>query len=160
MKTLQLLRETLHREVGENHGMRSFQAAGFQPVRPENRSNNLENICGFDDTGGGLAVSTGKPRVPRSEERPGAAHSRRDHSALRVGGEPGQPRSTLSLEYVALAPKCTQHQHTVAEYIALAPEVFAAFPLVVEFLSHTLVVCAAPAHVVDHIAQAPTRCTA
>ena len=30
--------------------MRSFQAAGFQPVRPENRTNNLENICGLDDT--------------------------------------------------------------------------------------------------------------
>ena len=30
--------------------MRSLQAAGFQPVRPENRTNNLENICGLDDT--------------------------------------------------------------------------------------------------------------
>ena len=26
----------------------------------------------------GLAVSSGKPRVPHCEERPGAAHSRRD----------------------------------------------------------------------------------
>ena len=30
--------------------MRSFQTAGFQPVRPQNRTNNLENICGLDDT--------------------------------------------------------------------------------------------------------------
>ena len=29
--------------------MRSFQAAGFQPVRPQNRTNNFENICGLDD---------------------------------------------------------------------------------------------------------------
>ena len=32
---------------GENHGMRSFQEDGFQPVRPQNRTNNPENICGL-----------------------------------------------------------------------------------------------------------------
>ena len=30
--------------------MRSFQAAGFQPVRPQDRTNNLEKICGLDGT--------------------------------------------------------------------------------------------------------------
>ena len=30
--------------------MRSFQEARFQPVRHEKRTNNFENICGFDDT--------------------------------------------------------------------------------------------------------------
>ena len=40
----------------------------------------------------GLAVSPGKPRVPHCEERPGAAHSRRDQMYLWVGGEPGKPR--------------------------------------------------------------------
>ena len=39
--------------------------------------------------GCGLAVSPGKPRVPYCEERPCAAHSRRDtKGVLRVGGEP------------------------------------------------------------------------
>ena len=31
---------------------------------------------------GGLAVSPGKPRVPHCEERPGAAHSRRDPACV------------------------------------------------------------------------------
>ena len=39
-----------HREVGENHGIRPFQAAGLQPVRQEDPTNNLENICSLDDT--------------------------------------------------------------------------------------------------------------
>ena len=42
-------RWSLRAKVGENHGMRSFQAAGFQPARPENRTCNLENICGLED---------------------------------------------------------------------------------------------------------------
>ena len=83
------------------------------------------------------------------------AHSRTDHVCVA-----GQPRSTLSLEYTALAPKCTHHQHTVSECVALASEVYAAFAPVVEFRPHTPVAYAAPAHVVDHIALAPTVYTA
>ena len=64
--------------VGENHGMRSFQAAGFQPVRPKNRTNNLENICGLDDTDGednadelgesGDMGARPQPRKPSTQE--------------------------------------------------------------------------------------------
>ena len=41
----------------------------------------------------GVAVSPGKPRVPHCEERPGAAHSRRDQ--MWVAGfavSPGKPQ--------------------------------------------------------------------
>ena len=40
----------------------------------------------------GLAVSPGKPRVPHCEERPGAAHSRRDPECALVDGKPGENR--------------------------------------------------------------------
>ena len=42
----------------------------------------------------GFAVSPGKPRVPYCEERPCAAHSRRDHRCVVVGGEPGKTAPT------------------------------------------------------------------
>ena len=58
--------------------MRSFQTAGCQPVRPENPTNNLENICGLDNTddednADGLGESGGmrarpQPRKPSSDE--------------------------------------------------------------------------------------------
>ena len=42
----------------------------------------------------GLAVSPRKQRVPHCEERPGAAHSRRDQIVLWVGGEPRKTAPT------------------------------------------------------------------
>ena len=57
--------------------MRPFQAAGLQPVRPGG-SNNLENICGLDDTddednadeleeSGGM-IARAQPRKPSTDE--------------------------------------------------------------------------------------------
>ena len=41
----------------------------------------------------GFAVSPGKPRVPYCEERPGAAHSRRDQMCVAgFAVSPGKPR--------------------------------------------------------------------
>ena len=63
-------------EVGENHGMRPFQAARLQPVRPEDPTINLENICGLDDTddntdelreSGGTRARP-QPRKPSTDE--------------------------------------------------------------------------------------------
>ena len=39
----------------------------------------------------GLAVSPGKPRVPYCEERPGAAHSRRDQKGPKCNRAPQAP---------------------------------------------------------------------
>ena len=63
---------------GEKHGMRPFQAAGLQPVRPKDPTNNLENICGLDDTddedvadelgeSGGMRARP-RPRTPSTQE--------------------------------------------------------------------------------------------
>ena len=59
----------------------------------------------------GLAVSPGKPRVPRCEEKPGAAHSRRDQACA--------PR----LVYAALRQslRLAQQHCTAASYVAPAP---------------------------------------
>ena len=43
----------------------------------------------------GLAVSPGKLRVPYCEERPCAAHSRRDQMCVGVGGEPGKTATVI-----------------------------------------------------------------
>ena len=39
-----------HWWVGESHGMRSFQAAGFQPVRPEISTNSNLEATDVEDT--------------------------------------------------------------------------------------------------------------
>ena len=38
VKAIGLRSNHKHRDVGENHGMRPFQAAGLQPVRPDKQS--------------------------------------------------------------------------------------------------------------------------
>ena len=53
----------------------------------------------------GLAVSPGKPRVPYCEERPGAAHSRRDQTCVAgFAVSPRKPRVPYCEERPGAAP--------------------------------------------------------